>query len=494
MSPTHAEVESLKARYTVAGQEHLFTFYENLTPEEQTALFNQLNKLDIERVNQIFKKAVSSSGNSSDTKKQNLETLPDDVFDSVLDANEDKIKEWEKLGFDMISQNKVAVILMAGGQGTRLGSSAPKGCYDIHLPSGKSLFQLQAERILRLQKVAQDFTNCKNDVIISWYIMTSGPTRSATESFFKQNNYFGLKEENVIFFEQGTLPALTYEGKVFMDTKSSLAVAPDGNGGMYAALRKEKVLESMKSRNICYAHAYCVDNCLVRVADPIFVGYCISKNADCGAKVVRKIDPHESVGVIALRDGKFNVVEYSEIEPAVAEQRKLNGQLTFGAANIANHFYSVDFLDRVESFESELEYHIANKKIKHIDINTGELIAPSKPNGMKLELFVFDVFPFTERMAVLEVERKEEFSPLKNGPGTASDNPETSRRDIINQHVRYVEKAGGTVTPGDGDSPGNLTFEISPLVSYSGEGLEKLKGKTIKTPLILDTPDDLDKC
>ncbi|RIB21365.1 nucleotide-diphospho-sugar transferase [Gigaspora rosea] len=493
MSPTQTEIESLKARYTAAGQEHLFTFYDDLTPEEQTALFNQLNKLDIERVNQIFKKATSSSGDASNTKKQNLEPLPDDVFDSALDANEDKIKEWEKLGFDAISQNKVCVILMAGGQGTRLGSSAPKGCYDINLPSGKSLFQLQAERILRLQKVAQDITKCKNDVIIPWYIMTSGPTRSATESFFKQHNYFGLKEENVIFFEQGTLPALTYEGKVFMETKSSLAVAPDGNGGMYAALRKEKVLESMKSRNICYTHAYCVDNCLVRVADPIFIGYCISKNSDCGAKVVRKIAPQESVGIIALRNGKFNVVEYSEIDSEVAEQRKPNGQLTYGAANIANHFYTVDFLDRIESFESELEYHIANKKIKHIDIKTGELIAPSKPNGMKLELFVFDVFPFTERMAVLEVERKEEFSPLKNGPGTASDNPETSRKDIINQHVRFVEKAGGTVIPGDGDSLGNLKFEISPLVSYSGEGLEKLKGKTIKTPCTLDTSADLDK-
>ncbi|CAG8658490.1 1532_t:CDS:2, partial [Racocetra fulgida] len=424
MPPTQAELESLKARYTAAGQDHLFTFYEDLKPEEQTILFNQLDKLDIERVNQIFKKATS--GNTSDVKKQNLEPLPDDVFDSILDASEDKIKDWEKLGFNAIAQNKVCVILMAGGQGTRLGSSAPKGCYDIHLPSGKSLFQLQAERILRLQKVAQDFAKTENE----------------------------------------------------------LAVAPDGNGGMYAALRKEKILESMSSRNISYAHAYCVDNCLVRVADPVFIGYCITKNADCGAKVVRKTDPHESVGVIALRDGKLNVVEYSEIEPAVAEQRKPNGQLSFGAANIANHFYTVDFLNCIESFENELEYHIANKKIKHIDVNTGELIAPSKPNGMKLELFVFDVFPFTKRMAVLEADRKEEFSPLKNAPGTVCDNPETSRRDIINQHVRFVEKAGGKVIPGDGDSPDHLTFEISPLVSYSGEGLEMLKGKTIKTPFV----------
>jgi len=445
-----------------------------------------------------------------------LEPLPDDVFDSTLDADKSKIKEWEDLGLNIISQNKVAVLLMAGGQGTRLGSSAPKGCYDIRLPSNKSLFQLQAERILRLQNIAQDGKT--KEVIIPWYIMTSGPTRPATEAFFKQHNYFGLKEENVIFFEQGTLPALTNDGKVFLETKSTvdnfiiqrcflllakinllslfilkLAIAPDGNGGIYAALRNEKILDSLKVRNISYVHAYCVDNCLVRVADPVFIGYCVSKNADCGAKVVRKASPEEPVGVIALRNGKFNVVEYSEIDSSVAAQKKPNGQLSFGAGNIANHFYTVDFLNRVESFENELEYHMAKKKIKHTDITSGEFISPSKPNGMKLELFVFDVFPFTERMAVLEVDRKEEFSPLKNAPGTGTDDPDTSRRDIINQHVRFVEHAGGKIVPGDGESFDNLNFEISPLVSYAGEKLEALKGKTIKTPAVIETLADLNK-
>ncbi|CAB4422959.1 unnamed protein product [Rhizophagus irregularis] len=487
---TTTEVESLKAKYAEAGQEHLFTFYDKLSPEEQTSFFNQLSKLDIERVNRIFKKATSSEI-APGTDKQNLEPLPDDVFDSTLDANKSKIKEWEDLGLKLISQNKVAVLLMAGGQGTRLGSSAPKGCYDICLPSHKSLFQLQAERILRLQNIAQDGKT--TEVIIPWYIMTSGPTRAATEAFFKQHNYFGLKEENVIFFEQGTLPALTNDGKIFLETKSKLAIAPDGNGGIYAALRDEKILDSLKARNISYVHAYCVDNCLVRVADPVFIGYCVSKNADCGAKVVRKTSPEEPVGVIALRNGKFNVVEYSEIDPSVAAQKKPNGQLSFGAGNIANHFYTVDFLNRVESFENELEYHIAKKKIKHCDKTSGELVSPSKPNGMKLELFVFDVFPFTERMAVLEVDRKEEFSPLKNAPGTGADDPDTSRRDIINQQVRFVENAGGKIVPGDGESFDNLNFEISPLVSYAGEKLEALKGKTIKTPAVIETLADLDK-
>jgi UDP-N-acetylglucosamine/UDP-N-acetylgalactosamine diphosphorylase len=183
------------------------------------------------------------------------------------------------------------------------------------------------------------------------------------------------------------------------------------------------------------------------------------------------------------------VVEYSEIDSSVAAQTKPNGQLAFGAGNIANHFYTVDFLNRIESFENELEYHIAKKKIKHTDITTGEFVSPSKPNGMKLELFVFDVIPFAERMAVLEVDRKEEFSPLKNAPGTGTDDPDTSKKDVINQHIRFVERAGGKVVPGDED----ISFEISPLVSYAGEGLEGLKGKTIKTPAVIDTLVDLNK-
>ncbi|RHZ52097.1 hypothetical protein Glove_465g66 [Diversispora epigaea] len=492
--PSQSEVESLKAKYAAAGQEHLFSFYEELEPQQQESLFSQLANVDIERVNRIFKKAISGSEMASSAQQNSLEPLPDDVFDSILEAEETKIKEWENTGLNAISQNKVGVILMAGGQGTRLGSSAPKGCYDIGLPSRKSLFQLQAERILKLQKVAQSYANCKHEVIIPWYVMTSGPTRQATETFFKQNNYFGLKEENVIFFEQGILPALTNDGKVFLESKSKLAVAPDGNGGIYAALRNEKVLESLKSRKINFVHAYCVDNCLVRVADPVFIGYCIFKNADCGAKVVRKSSPEEPVGVIALRNGKFNVVEYSEIDSSITEKKKPNGQLLFGAANIANHFYTVDFLNRVESFESELEYHIARKKIKHIDTKTGELITPLKPNGMKLELFVFDVFPFTERMAVFEADRKEEFSPLKNAPGTGVDDPGTSKKDIINQHIRFVERAGGKVLPGENETSSEiLNFEISPLVTYFGEGLEGLKGKTIKTPAVINTSADFDK-
>ena len=286
------------------------------------------------------------------------------------------------------------------------------------------------------------------------------------------------------------------DGKVLLDTKSRVAVAPDGNGGLYAALRQpvsskpedatRSVLSDLTARKVRYVHSYCVDNCLVKVADPIFIGYCIHKQSDCAAKVVPKSSPTESVGVVALRQNKYSVVEYSEITEAQAKQIDLKtGGLAFRAGNIANHFYTLQFLNEVKDFENDLAYHIARKKIPHVDVSTGDLIKPAKPNGMKLELFVFDVFPFTKRFAVLEVSRSEEFSPLKNAPGTGSDDSETSRRDLLSQHQRWLEAAGAKLEEG-------VEVEVSPLVSYAGEGLEGVKGKVIKKSGILNNLGDLD--
>lgn len=295
-------------------------------------------------------------------------------------------------------------------------------------------------------------------------------------------------------YVSGTLPCLTMEGKVLLDSPSHVAVAPDGNGGLYAATRSplsptdksHTVLSDLEKRKILYVHAYCVDNCLVRVADPVFLGYCIKKQAYCAAKVVPKAYPTESVGVVALRGDKYSVVEYSEITKEQAEQREPEtGELAFRAGNIANHFYTTSYLNSVESFEGELAFHIARKKIAHVNIETGELVKPTKPNGMKLELFVFDVFPHTQRFAVLSVARNEEFSPLKNAPGTGADDADTSRRDLLAQHKRFLEKAGATVEDG-------VDIEISPRVSYAGEGLESVKGKTFTRSGMVEEVEELD--
>ncbi|KZT73338.1 UDP-N-acetylglucosamine diphosphorylase [Daedalea quercina L-15889] len=485
--------EATRKRYDAAGQGHLLQFWPKLSEPERASLLVQLDALDIERVNKIYKRAVSSEKEAAEnTGKEVIEPLPEDAADSVI-GDPVKEKEWRSVGLEAIAHGQVGVLLMAGGQGTRLGSSAPKGCYDIGLPSHKTLFQYQAERIARLQTVAaQENGKPAGSVVIPWYVMTSGPTRPETEAFFKRNNYFGLSPKNVMFFEQGTLPCLTMEGKVILEKPSRVAVAPDGNGGLYAALRKplspsdsRTVLSDLAERKVQYIHSYCVDNCLVKVADPVFLGYCIQKQADCASKVVPKAYPAESVGVVARCGDKYSVIEYSEISKEQSERRDpKTGELAFRAANIVNHFYTTAFLHDTASFEEQLAFHIARKKIPFVD-EQGETIKPAKPNGMKLEMFVFDVFPFTKHFAVLEVARNEEFSPLKNAPGTGSDDPGTSRRDLLAQHKRFLERAGATVAEG-------VEIEISPLVSYAGEGLETVRGKKFTRSGAVEAVEELD--
>ncbi|KAL4069862.1 nucleotide-diphospho-sugar transferase [Scleroderma yunnanense] len=486
---------TIQDKYKAARQDHLFAFFPSLSDAERNAFTKQLASIDVDRVNKIYQKAIDADREISNPNRvaDPIEPLPVETCESVVN-NPASEARWRQAGLDAIARGEVGVLLMAGGQGTRLGSTAPKGCYDIGLPSHKSLFQYQAERIARLQTVAE--TECKKrkgSVIIPWYVMTSGPTRMATEEFFAQNKHFGLDPKNIIIFEQGTLPCLTMDGKIMLETRSRVAVAPDGNGGLYAATRaslsptdERTVLSDLSTRGVLYVHAYCVDNCLVRVADPVFLGYCISKQADCAAKVVPKSSPSESVGVVARRGDKFSVVEYSEItEEQAGLRNSKTGQLMFNAANIANHFYTTAFLRSVESFENDLAFHIARKKIPTINLETGETIKPSKPNGMKLEMFVFDVFPFTKRFAVLEVARNEEFSPLKNAPGTGSDDAGTSRRDLLAQHKRFLEKADARVADG-------VEIELSPLVTYAGEGLQSIARKTFTKSGHVENVEELD--
>ena len=229
------------------------------------------------------------------------------------------------------------------------------------------------------------------------------------------------------------------------------------------------------------------------MADPVFIGYCTRKNVECAAKVVAKAYPEEPVGVVCRKNNRFCVVEYSEFDAKLATKTGGNGVLLFNAANIVNHYYSVEFLERIHEIESEMSFHIAKKKIKHVDIASGNTVSPSSPNGIKLELFIFDVFPYTKSFAVLEVERCEEFSPLKNAPGAGADCPETSRRDIVSQHVRFIENAGGKVEGASADNT-NLQFEISPLVSYAGENLQHhVIGRTVKAPALINSVTDLQK-
>lgn len=215
------EFEQLKQKYTSAGQGQVFAFLDELLPAEKARLYDQLSKFDPSRINELAEKALNSP--AAQNEPVSLEPLPEVATASILDSDPKDIQRWYDEGLKQVAENKVAVVLMAGGQGTRLGSSAPKGCFDIGLPSHKSLFQIQAERIAKLQILAQKATG-KANVVIPWYVMTSGPTRKPTEEFFQQYQYFGLSKDNVIIFEQGVLPCISNDGKIMMESKSKVCV------------------------------------------------------------------------------------------------------------------------------------------------------------------------------------------------------------------------------------------------------------------------------
>eukprot|EP01135_Chromosphaera_perkinsii_P008098 Nk52_evm14s1129 gene=Nk52_evmTU14s1129 len=491
--------EQLYSELKEAGQEHCLKHYDSLSDADKEALLKDLSSVDFKKLNSFFIKAMNSATTNSMMKSASLEPVPKESFFSTKWGDEGEKADFYDSGLKAISEGKVGLLLLAGGQGTRLGTTKPKGMYDVGLPSGKSLYQLQAERLLKIQQLAEAATGRRG--IVPWYIMASESTKGETENFLQQNNYFRLSQENVVLFEQNTQPCVTLDGKIIMATPSKVSRAPDGNGGLYSALNDGNVLADMEKRGIQYIHVYCVDNILVRVADPVFIGYCIDKQADCAAKSVAKRGPTEPVGIICLRNGKYQVVEYSEISDETAQSLNENGSLKFNCGNIANHFFHFEFLKRVcANHEDMLVHHIAKKKIPTID-DKGAPLAPVAPNGIKLELFIFDVFPHSTNMAVLEVSRREEFSPLKNKPGSAKDCPETCKKHLMKLHRQYIAKAGGDLSGStlqttskneftkESDTEEETTFicEISPLVSYAGEGLEaKVNGKSLSSPVILD--------
>lgn len=466
--------------YIAAGQQHIVDAYDTLPKQEKECLLQLLSSIDDPaRLVATVKDALSHLAQAS---LGQYTKLPESSTGLLLEHDTAEFGCWADAGYAAIARNEVAVLLLAGGQGTRLGSSDPKGCYDIGLPSGKSLFQIQAEKIRAIQNLAANANKaqagCKQPVVM-WYIMTSAPTRQDTERFFAQNDYFGLAHDQVVFFNQGTLPCFSLDGsKMLMDGPALVAQSPDGNGGLYRALQKANILEGMKQRGIKHVHMYCVDNCLVRVADPVFLGFAISGRFELATKVVRKRDAHESVGLIVLDSDNQRpcVIEYSEISRELAEKPDPAdpAKLALRAANIVNHYYLVSLLECmlekwVQSSE-HLPFHIAKKKIPYWDAQTQTVVKPTEVNGIKLEQFIFDVFPSVElsKFGCLEVERAEEFLPLKNGKGSANDNPDTCRKHYLDLGTSWVKSAGGAV---DGH------VEVSSLVSYAGENLGWVKGR-----------------
>ncbi|KAK1304300.1 UDP-N-acetylglucosamine diphosphorylase 1 [Acorus calamus] len=466
-TPPQALLERLKDY----GQEDAFALWDELSPEERDLLIRDIQGLDLARIDRIIRCSFRSQGAPTPA----IEPVPETSVSTVEERTMEERERWWKMGLRAISEGRLAVLLLSGGQGTRLGSSEPKGCFSIGLPSGKSLFQLQAERILCIQRLAAQ-SNDSTFVPIHWYIMTSPFTDDATRKFFESHGYFGLDADQVTFFQQGTIPCVSKDGRFIMETPNKLAKSPDGNGGVYSALKSSKLLEDMAKRGVRYVDCYGVDNALVRVADPTFVGYFIDKGVASAAKVVRKAYPQEQVGVFVRRGrgGPLSVLEYSEMDPSMTlEINQTTGRLRYCWSNVCLHMFTLDFLNQVaHGLEKDSIYHLAEKRIPSVNGYTA---------GLKLEQFIFDAFSYAPSTALFEVLREEEFAPVKNANGSNYDTPDTARLLVLRLHSRWVVSAGGFLTH---SVPLYATgVEVSPLVSYTGENLEAIcRGRTFHAP------------
>ncbi|MGL1936454.1 MAG: UDPGP type 1 family protein [Fibrobacterales bacterium] len=427
-------------------QEHLVRFFNDLTEGEKQQLAQQLETLDFAHVTEIFKNNVANREEAINT----LEPLP---FKAIAATTKEDIEQWFSASRDAFAKGEVAAFLVAGGQGSRLGFDGPKGAFDMGLPSGKSLFQLQAERLLNLSK------NYGNS--IPWYIMTSELNNEATINHFKKYDFFGYPQKDIHFFNQGMIPAFNADGSILLQSKSELALVPDGNGGCFAALERSGMLDNMKQRGVKHIFLYGVDNALVEVCDPEYVGYYLTEGKEASAKVVKKAYPDEKVGLFALKNGKPGVLEYSDIDDETRQKTDTAGNLVYDGGNIAVHMITVAAVERLQ--ERPLPYHTAFKKVSSIDAS-GALIKPETENAYKFEQFMFDIFGDVGELSLFEVDRASEFAPIKNATG--NDSPETARTLVLELHTQWLKDAGLAI---DSD----CYYEISPLISSYGENLNQ---------------------
>ncbi len=326
----------------------------------------------------------------------------------LSEINEKKA-EFEACGIEAIKASKVGAILLAGGQGTRLGFDKAKGMYNIGVNKELYIFE---QLIANLTKVKE-----QADTWVPLYIMTSDKNDEQTRNFFEEHNYFGYNKDFVKFFVQEMVPAVDFDGNVLMESADSLAMSPNGNGGWFKSLINAGLDKDIKAKGVEWLNVFAVDNVLQQIADPVFVGATIKSGCVSGAKVVRKVDPYERVGALCLEDGKPSIIEYYELTPEMAEAKSENGSLLYGFGVILNYLFRVDKLFDIA--QKSLPLHVVEKKVPYIDEN-GNSNKPEEPNAYKFETLILDMVYMMDNCLSFEVEREKEFAPVKNATGTDS--------------------------------------------------------------------------
>ena len=379
------------------GQEQILRYFNELSGDAQKSLLKQIENINWGDLAVIKSKAGSARGKF---------TPPPAVSLAEIEKNR---AQYTEAGLKAIKNGEVAAVLLAGGMGTRLGFDLPKGCYNVGLTHELFIFQCLINNLMDVVRAA--------GVYVPLYIMTSEKNDAATQAFFQEHNYFGYDKNYIKFFIQDMACAVDYDGKLLLEEKGRLATSPNGNGGWYTSMIKAGLDKDLHEKGIKWLNAFGVDNVLQRIADPAFVGATILGNFQSASKVVRKVEPHEKMGLLCLEDNKPSIVEYYEMSKEMAESTDSDGSLTYKYGVILNYLFSLEKVEEIVN--NSLTVHVVEKKIPYINAQ-GDLVSPTEPNGYKFELLILDMIHMMDNNLAFEVAREKEFAPIKNLHGSDS--------------------------------------------------------------------------
>ena len=390
------------------GQNHIVNILEKLDETKKQELIEQINKIDFHQMMELYQ----NTKKEIKFKEGKIEPVP--YLDKAKLTKEQR-EEFDKLGEEVVKNNQYAVVTMAGGQGTRLGHTGPKGTFKLDVyGKGKYLFEILADNLQEANK--------KYGVVINWYIMTSKENNADTVEFLEKNNYFGYDKNKVIIFKQSELPLVDTEGKFLINKEYKIKEASDGNGGTYSSLRASGCLADMKEKGIKWVFIGSVDNALLKMIDVTLLGMAVKRGVQIASKSVAKANPQERVGVFCKMNNHPKVIEYTELPEKMAEEVDSDGELKFGESHIMCNLYTIDAIEKIS--KEPLIYHTAFKKNSYIDENGKEVI-PTEPNSYKFESFIFDAFELFDDIAILRGKREDDFAPVKNKEGV--DSPKTAK-------------------------------------------------------------------
>jgi UDP-N-acetylglucosamine/UDP-N-acetylgalactosamine diphosphorylase len=448
----------LRKQLDDASQAHLLKFWDAISDIEKQSLLSQISRTDLKMMRKIWQSSMNDDSPQDAIDRIESAQKPEKVIQQPqTTADFESWKQAAVTGEQELRSGRVAVITVAGGQGSRLSFEHPKGMFPIGPKTERTLFQIFAEQILARRR--------RHNAAIPWLIMTSDATHAETLRFLEQYNYFQLDKETVHLFQQGSLPALdAATGHILMSSRSELALSPDGHGGLVEALANAGLLKILASRDIRHLFYHQVDNPTAILCDPALIGFHANQRSQLTTNVVRKVSPTERMGVLADVNGRTEIVEYSELTPEQAARCDANGDWVFWAGNTAIHVFDRKFVEQLAGDGGQLPLHVARKNVAFVndDGATVKPDDPARPNAIKLERFIFDALPIADRTLIVEGDRAREFNPVKNRDG--ADSPETSRAALSRIGRDWLTSAGQTMAE-------DCSVEISPLVALDAEEL-----------------------